>query len=213
MKATFRVNVSGLKKAAVCLAFFGLLAAKEVWALGLPPLITVPPLGLSVQNGGTAILTATVGLSLSHLEIQWQLNGKKITRGTVSTLTVPILGTTVTTLTIPNISDADKGNYTIKAENGAGETTSGSGLLIVLGDTVSNLLTTVSILTSGTGMTNGGFQLNLIKPATSNCVIEASTDLTNWAPIYTNSAVSTNCSYLDTAATSLKFRYYRARLK
>ena len=213
MKETFTVNASALKKALVSLAFFGVLAAKSAWALGLPPLIAVPPLGLSVQNGGTAILTATVGLSLTPLNIQWRLNGTNITHGTVANVTVPILGTTVTTLTIPNISAADAGNYSIKVENGGGSVTSANGLLINLGGIIDPILTTVSILTGSSGMTSSGFQLNLIKPASSNCVIEASTDLKNWAPVYTNSVATTNVTFVDTVAKSMNLRYYRARLK
>ena len=44
-------------------------------------------------------------------------------------------------------------------------------------------------------------------------VIDASTDLTTWTPLFTNSTTSTNpVSFTDSAATNLPARYYRARL-
>ena len=155
-------------------------------------------------------MTATIGLSLTPLEIKWRLNGTNIPNAKVSNITVPILNTTLSTLTIPNASAANAGNYSVHVENGGGEINSGNGLLIVLDSVLQPVLT---ILSGGSHMTNGGFNLQLIKPASSNCVIEASSDLKNWIPVYTNSAASTNISYLDTAAVNLPNRWYRARLQ
>lgn len=210
MKAKFQKLVTGLHKAAFYLAFFAILTADEAKALGLPPLISVPPLGLSVQNGDTATLTATIGLSLTPLDISWYKDGKKINNPKVSNITVPILGTTLTTLTVPNATAADAGSYCVHVENGGGEITSGNGILIVLG---SVLQPVVTLLSSGSHMTNGGFSLQLTKPSGSNCVVEASSDLKNWTPIYTNSASVTNFSCLDAAALNLPNRWYRARLQ
>jgi hypothetical protein len=71
----------------------------------------------------------------------------------------------------------------------------------------------VGILSPQCGFTNGGFQLKLLKPAQSNCVLDASSDFIHWTPIYTNTSGSTNFSYIDSAATNLPSRYYRARLQ
>lgn len=210
MNAKFQKLVSRLHKIAICLAFFAVLTAEEAQALGLPPLITVPPLGLTVQNGGTATMAATVGFSLTPLKITWLLNGKAIKDAQVSNLTVAIVNTTLSTLTIPNASAANAGGYSVKVENGGGEVTSGNGILIVLG---SVLQPVVGILSGGSHMTNGGFNLQLTKPSGSNCVVEASSDLKNWTPIYTNSASVTNFSCLDAAALNLPNRWYRARLQ
>jgi len=213
MQSKLIVNSYWMRKVAVFLAFLSVLSARDVQALGLPPLISVPPVGLSVHNGDTATLTATIGVSLTTLTIKWYCNGVEVPNANVSNLKVPILGTTISTLTIPHASAAQAGNYYIKAENLGGSVTSGNALLIVLDTTVSNLLSTVNLLTSQCGMTNGGFLLNLLKPAGSNCVIEATTDFKNWVPIHTNTSGSTNISFVDTAATSLRTRYYRARLQ
>ena len=199
-----------LRKVAVCLAFFGLLSVKKAEAYGLPPLISVPPVGISVQSGGTITLTATIGVSLTPLTVRWYCNGYEIKTG-IQTTSVPIVGTTISTLTISNATSAQAGNYYVKVENSGGEVTSGYAIVVVAD--LSNVITTVNLLTSQCGMTNGGFRLQLLKPASSNCVVEASTDFVNWTPIYTNTTGSTNISYLDSAATNQLQRYYRARLQ
>jgi hypothetical protein len=208
MKAKFNVNRSWLQKAMICWAFFGFLAAKCYAGLGLPPVIAVQPLGLSVQYGGTAIITTTA-VSLTSMQFKWLFNGQEIQNPKVVNVVIPLVGT-VSTLTIPNVSSASQGAYSVKIENGVGEVTSHDATLIVLLAPVDAVL---GILTGGTGMTNGGFQLNLSKPVNSNCVVDASIDLKNWTPVCTNSTATTNFSYLDTAATNHLFRYYRARLQ
>ena len=211
MQEKLKNNWVGLRKVAVCLAFFGLLSVKNAEGYGLPPLITVPPVGVSVQSGDTISLSATIGVSLTPLTVRWFCNGYELKNATVQNLSVPIVGTTISTLTIPNASAAQAGTYYVKVENGGGEITSGNAVVVVVGG--SNLLSIVNLLPSQCRMTNGGFQLRMLKPASSNCVVEASSDFIHWTPIYTNSSGSTNISYLDGAATNLSQRYYRARLQ
>jgi hypothetical protein len=211
MQQKLKLKLSWLQKVAVGMAFFGFLSTKEVTANGLPPLISVPPVGLSVLKGGTLTLVATIGVSFTKLTVKWYRNGQELKKGTIQNLTVPILGTTISTLTIPNATEADEGAYTIQAQNGGGEVTSLPAIVVILD--LPDLVTVTKIITSQCGMTNGGFHLQLLKPATSNCVVEASSDFVHWTPIYTNSTGSTNISCLDTAAMTLRQRYYRSRLQ
>lgn len=209
MQEKLQINVNWLQKAVVCLAFLGFLSARDVRAYGVPPLISVPPVGITVQSGGTITLTSVIGLSLTPLTVKWLYNGNEVTNAKIVTSTLPIVGTTTTILTITNASTALMGNYAVQAENFGGTNTSGNAIVIVLGD----LLSKVGIVTSQCGLTNGGFQLQLLKPAQSNCVVEATSDFVHWTPIHTNTSGSTNFSYLDSAATNLTHRYYRARLQ
>ena len=94
MQEKLKNNSYWLQKVAICLAFFGLLSVKKAEAYGLPPLISVPPLGVSVQNGGTITLTATIGVSLTPLTVRWYCNGYEIKTG-IQTTSVPIVGTTI----------------------------------------------------------------------------------------------------------------------
>ena len=105
---------------------------------------------------------------------------------------------------------SSSGTYSVKVMNGVGSVMSSNAPLVVLGNTVSNVL---SIVSSGTGMITSGFKLNLSVPTGSNYVIQASTDMVNWTSIYTNVAASSSVSYTDAAALSLPNRYYRAKLQ
>ena len=210
MQQKLKVKLSWLQKVAVCMAFFGFLSTKEVMANGIPPLISVPPVGVSVQNGGTITLVATIGVSLTKLTVKWYCNGQEVKKGNIQNITVPILGTTISTLTISNATAADAGNYYVVAQNGGGEVTSGNAIVIVLGSGGITIGGPIPLLC---GMTNGGFHLQLFKPASSNCVVEASSDYIHWTPICTNSSGSTNFSYLDSDATNYLQRFYRTRLQ
>lgn len=127
----------------------------------------------------------------------------------VLNIVVPLVGT-VSTLTISNATPADAGSYTLTVSNAVGSVTSSNATLLVLGNVVP---VTLDIVTSALGMTAKGFNVQLSGPSGSNYVIEASTDLQNWAPISTNAAPSGKVSYTDTAATNFPSRFYRARLQ
>ena len=58
---------------------------------------------------------------------------------------------------------------------------------------------------------NGSFVVPVFGPCNSNYVIEATTTLTNWAPIVTNRASGGVLTFTDTNV-SLPKRFYRARL-
>lgn len=146
-------------------------------------------------------------VSLTSMTITWQKDGHALSNPHV--VNVGGIAGTVSTLTIQNCGNGDRGAYSAVIQNGVGTVTSSNANLIILD--ILNALTNITILPSG--MTHNGFQLNLLKPATSNCVIEASSDLRNWAPVATNSSGSTNISFTDSASTSLNARYYRAHLQ
>jgi hypothetical protein len=194
------------------LAFLGFLVAKDARAYGVPPVMLVPPVGISVLNGDTATFTTLIGVSLTPLTVKWYFNGSLLNgsiKGVdVSTTTDPILGTTLSTVTITNASSLTAGIYSVVARNNGGQIVNSNAVLVIL-----NLSSPdpVSLVTQGCGKTNNGFRLQVHKSAQSNCVIEATTDFINWVPIATNSSVSTNITYVDPAATNLVTRYYRVR--
>jgi len=199
-----------LLKVAICLILFGVLATSGRAQLGTPPSITVQPLGLSVQNGGTAIITTTA-VSLTYPTFKWRFNGNKIKddNATVVNVFVPLVGT-VSTLTLKEVDSTDAGSYSVQVVNAIGSVTSSNATLIVLTTTVSNV---VNFVSSGTGMVASGFKLQLSGPIGSNVVIQASTDLNNWTSISTNLAAAGSITYTDTVAKILPFRYYRAKIQ
>ena len=213
MKAKSNLSKCWVRKVPLYLVFIGLLVAQfDALGIGTPPIIAVQPLGLAVQNGGTALLTTTA-TSLTPMDFVWCFNGEKIANPQVANVVVPLVGT-VSTLTLSNLGPASAGTYSVWITNGVGSVQSSSVTLIVLANTVSNVVSNVvNILSAGTGMTTNGFNLNLSGPAGSNYVIEASADLKSWVPISTNAAPSGTVSYTDTAAKNIAFRYYRAKVQ
>jgi hypothetical protein len=59
---------------------------------------------------------------------------------------------------------------------------------------------------------NGSFGFRLSSRVRQPLVVEAATNLSNWKPIYTNSALNSSFEFLDQAVTNYPQRFYRARL-
>ena len=89
----------------------------------------------------------------------------------------------------------------------SGEDSGSSGLI----EQVAEFVFTPQISTGSTGVKPGGFGFTLTGVTNQTIVVEASTNLANWQPIWTNtlSAVSTN--FVDPQWLNYPKRFYRAR--
>lgn len=97
----------------------GLLAAKiEVSVVPEPPNIDTQPVATTVLEGGTAQF-GVVASGTKPLSYQWRFNGQDIS------------GQTSTTLTIPNVTPAQGGVYSVVVRNVAGEAVSADAALTV----------------------------------------------------------------------------------
>lgn len=214
MKLASKISKQHVIKIIICL-FFAFLLTPRGLAGGPPATIIVQPLGLSVQNGGTAILTTTAISVGSSMTFQWLFNGQPVstTNTTVGNVVVPLVGT-VSTLTVNHVDSASAGNYSVRITNGSGSVTSSTVNLIVLTDTLTDTLSNVvSFVSTETGMVTGGFKLKMSGPTGSNVVIEATSDMKNWTPICTNLISNGSITYTDAVAKTLPSRYYRAKIQ
>ena len=118
---------------------------------------------------------------------QWKFNGSNIT------------GATSSSYTKNNAQLSDAGNYTVVASNSAGSTTSATAVLTVYNSAAATL--------SSFAYTNSQFQFSLTGVPTYSYIIQASTNLTNWTSIQTNTSPFT---FTDTLATNYPYRFYRA---
>jgi hypothetical protein len=59
------------------------------------------------------------------------------------------------------------------------------------------------------GASQKGFNFQVSVPAGYTYVVQASTDLVNWSPIATNTAVSASDVFTDTDAANYPNRFYR----
>jgi hypothetical protein len=62
------------------------------------------------------------------------------------------------------------------------------------------------------GFLNGQFGFNLGGGAGQTIVVDGSSDLVNWTPLFTNSVTGNLLFFSDPASANLKWRFYRARL-
>lgn len=209
-----RIAMQTLQKAAICLFFLGFLTARSYGlGLGTPPQAAVPPVGLSVQNGGTASFTIIDYPNTSGVNFKWLYKGQQITSGVANLTTNGLLGgilldlAPASILTIKNLNSTNAGDYSVISYNNIGAITN-TVSLIVLSTTVTNI---INMVASESSVTTAGFHLQLTTPVGSNVVVEASSDLQNWTPIYTNLDSTGSISFMDGSATNYPARYYRAR--
>ena len=75
---------------------------------------------------------------------------------------------------------------------------------------VSALFTVQPLYFTAAGfLTNQQFQLGFMGVAGSNYVLQASTNLTTWTPLSTNTAATNWFNFLDPNATNFPYRFYR----
>lgn len=121
---------------------FGLFTANaHAQILFGPPSFVVQPVGIGVQNGGTAILaTSAASTPLPIKSVTWYLNGKAINSSNAGILTVNLGVSATSTLTITNFSTANAGNYTVTVVNTSGSVTSSNATAIIVTSLVTNVL-------------------------------------------------------------------------
>jgi hypothetical protein len=61
------------------------------------------------------------------------------------------------------------------------------------------------------GFTNDVFQLRFAGSTGSNYVLQATTNLIDWTPIATNTAVTNHFDFYDANATNYPYRFYRVK--
>ncbi len=163
-----------------------------VFQLGLPPRITSQPTNLFLALGSTAKFT----VGATGPVCQWQFNGTNLANATNLTLTNL------------NIQAANAGPYQAVVSNAFGAVTS----------SVANLnITNVPVgLASGAGaLQYGGGQFTVLLTNLTGqgmVVVDASTDLKTWVPIFTNAPAFGQCPFTDCAAGGWPQRYYRVRV-
>jgi hypothetical protein len=200
-----------LQMAAFALISMGFSMVESQAQIGPPPMITAQPSGITVQLLGTGTFSANSKRGTTY---QWLVNGQPVpTANSIATELPDLLDLSQTVSTLVVLGVTNSGSYTLKVTNLGGSVTSSPAVLNlanVIG-TVSNI---VNFVASGTGkLANGAFKLTLSVPAGSNIVVQASSDLSNWKSISTNTATSSSMTYTDAAASTISCRFYRAKIQ
>ena len=157
-----------------------------------PPVFPGIPVNRTVACGATAYLRL-MAAGAFPLSYQWNCNGTNIP------------GATNTVLVLTNVQPSQAGNsYTLTATNMFGTATNAP---ILLGEEPFAFNTSSTSLQ----LTANGLQLQVDGVyATNSVIIYASTNLTGWLPILTNPPATGSVLFLDSSATNLLQRFYRA---
>jgi hypothetical protein len=157
-----------------------------------PPQISVQPTNLSVVAGGGASFSVTAAGS-PPLIYQWQFYGADIAAATNTLLLISAVGST------------NAGSYDVVITNSFGSITSATVTLSVLGVPVSFVTTS-----GGIQFSNGQLFLSLSGlTGQGSVLVEASSDLLQWIPVFTNPPGFGTIQLVDPAATNYQNRYYR----
>jgi uncharacterized repeat protein (TIGR03803 family) len=169
----------------------GTNGAGAFFTVGLPPTITDQPTNQSIALHSNAIFSLTAAAALS---CQWQFDSANLPNATNYTLS------------ITNAQVTNAGSYQAIVTNSNGATTSAVVTLSLTNVPVSFLAGPGASQYSG-----GQFSLRLTNLTGQGAVIlEASSNLLQWTPIYTNPSGFGAASFIDAAAANYPFRYYRA---
>jgi hypothetical protein len=158
---------------------------------GTPPTLTsMSPNAYVRANSSATFLVSAYGTP--PLAYQWQLNGTNL------------LNKTNAFLSLTGVQPTNAGIYSIIITNSFGAAITNAALWVGqfgLNTSPTNLF-----------ISTNGFQLKLDGILTTNSVvIFGSTDLVNWLPLFTNSAITGSVQFLDVTATNLPARFYRAQ--
>ena len=179
------------------------------------PLTGIKGIRLIGHNGGTGTLTTYPGfIGINQLQVETQSipNG---TMGVPYSYTFSATGYPLPTFSVSSgalppglcLSAAGvisgvptaAGNFTgmVSASNGVGSPATQSFNITII---------SAPMMGIPQMLTNGGFQFPVVDAAGQTYVIQSSTDLVNWVPIYTNSV----SFVFSNAVTGLPCCYYRA---
>jgi hypothetical protein len=158
-----------------------------------PPSILGAPQSQTVFVGGTASFAVNAA-GAGSLSYQWHFDGANLA------------GATDSTLALNDVQAAAAGSYQAVVSNVAGAVTSSAAALNVTG-------VPVSFVTGAGGIqASHGSVIIVLTNLTGQgqVVVQASADLVQWIPVFTNAAGFGGFQFTDAASASLPCRYYRA---
>lgn len=154
------------------------------WRLGVPPNTVGSAQILALTNGAPLHLQAGEnGNVTTPITYQWQLNGTNIPSATLATYS------------LANIQFNQCGSYSVVVSNLMGVVTNAIALVSV--DSPLKLASANPAHISGS--------------ATQTTVLQLSTNLTSWKPLYTNRTVLLPVNYLDPASSGRDEGFYRLK--
>lgn len=122
-----------------------------------PPVFSVQPVGETINNGSTVVLT---GAAPGAAAYQWQFNGNPLSDSPAGTASDAISGSTGPQLVISGTTAASQGSYILVATNADGSTSSNTASLVVVSSPNPGFLVNISaraFVGTGDSILIGGF--------------------------------------------------------
>ncbi len=171
--------------------------AKTNWLMttypATAPFVVTPPQNVTNSIGQSATFTVVAG-GTGPLIYQWYFNTN-----------TPIANATNSALVIGSIQLTNAGTYSVVVTNSAGSATSINALLNVG-------TTTPAAPQVAATYTNGTFSLTVNGDAGHDYIIQVSTNVTDWASIFTNQSPTLPFSWSDPNTGNFSQRFYRIQL-
>jgi hypothetical protein len=153
-------------------------------SLGTVPVIATQPLSHTAAAGSTVNLSITAS-GTPPPAYQWMFNGGGI-------------GTNGSALSIPDFEAGSQGSYSVAVSNAVGAAASSNALVLLN-----------TLLLDAPSFNGSAFNLQLVGAAGGNYVLQASTNLLTWTPLFTNNATNGFLLLTDTNARKFDRRFYR----
>jgi hypothetical protein len=170
---------------------FGVATNGPIMLSTIPLEFSVQPSGLSTVVGASATFQVTNIVGEGPFSYQWQFNNTDLD------------GATNSSLSLAGLQLNQAGTYSVVVSNRFGYVT--QKVALAVRPFVFNVGAASPL------MTTNGLMLQLNSVYSSNSVVLfASTNLESWLPILTNPPTTGSVMFLDTAATNLDRRFYRA---
>ena len=163
-----------------------------------PPVITAQPTNQTVVAGSSPSFSVTAAGS-GPFGYVWSLAGANLDPSDTNS-----------TLTLPCVFTNNAGSYTVVVTNAYGSVTSAvAALTVTIPTNAPQIMTSDGYM----GFLTNQFGFNLCGAFGQTIVVDGSTDLVNWTPLFTNTCGSGDPFYFcDACWTNFSFRFYRARL-
>jgi len=162
------------------------------------PQITQQPTNVVALTNSSVSMSVVVS-GKAPFKYQWKYNGVNIT------------GATKATLTLNAVKTSQSGGYAVQISNAYGAVNSVTAQLLVTNRIVNTVLTVVippvAPIISTPVTTGNQFSFNITGTSGAKYVVQATSDLINWVPVYTNTAPFT---FIETNTTGVNKQFYRS---
>ena len=162
-----------------------------------PPVITVQPTNQTVPAGSSPLFSVAAA-GTEPLGYAWYVAGTNLLQSGASN-----------TLALPSVLAVNAGNYTVVVTNVYGSVTSAVAALVV---TIPVTPPRIMADDSNFGFLASQFGFYLGGAFGQTIVVDGSTNLMNWTPLFTNTVDGIPFYFRDPASAGFPWRFYRARL-